>query len=81
MGKTLVFSIRVSESLERKIQKIVADNIWWKRNTVISQIVDCVCDCADKDTIHKMLAYTKHNPAKFRVKLEWEEISTDSCSK
>ena len=81
MGTTRVFSIRVSESLEKKIQKIVADHIWWKRNTVITQIVDCVCDCADNDTIHKMLSYCKHNRAKFRIKLEWEEISTDSCSK
>lgn len=81
MGKTLVFSIRVSESLEKKVQSIAKERFCWRRNTVITQIVDCVCDCADNDTIHKMLTYSKHNPKKFRIKLEWEEISTDSCSK
>lgn len=73
MDKTRVFSIRVSESLEKKIQKIIANHIWWKRNTVITQIVECVCDCADYDTIHKMLTHHGDMPAKFRIKLEWEE--------
>lgn len=80
MDKTRVFSIRVSESLHKKIQKILANHIWFKRNTAITQIVECVCDCADYDTIHKMLTYNKYNAQKFKIKLEWEEISTDSCS-
>lgn len=80
MEKTKVFSIRVSESLDKKIQKILANHIWWKRNTAITHIIECVCDCADYDTINKILTYNRYKPAKFRIKLEWEEISTDSCS-
>lgn len=81
MEKSHVFSLRVPDYLMTKIDKIVSIRRWWKRNTVITKIVECVCDCADDDTITKMIHYYRFDSKKFRIKIEYDEISEASCSK
>lgn len=81
MSNSHVFSLRVPDHLNKKIEKIVSTHIWWKRNAVITQILECVCDCADYDTIFKMIRYNRCSPTKFRIKIEYEEISKNVCSK
>lgn len=81
MSKSHVFSIRVPDHLNKKIEKILSTHVWWKRNTVITNILDCVCDCADYDTIFKMVNYYRCDPEKFRIKIVYDEISEDHCSK
>lgn len=80
MSKSHVFSLRVPDLLNRKIEKIVSCHIWWKRNTVITQILECVCDCADYDTIFKMLSYQRRATKSYRIKFEPIEISEDDSS-
>lgn len=81
MIKSHVFSLRVPDHLYKKIEEIISTHVWWKRNTVITQIVECVCDCADYDTIFKMINYYRCDPKKFRIKIEYDEISENNCSK
>nr|DAE32416.1 MAG TPA: Arc-like DNA binding domain protein [virus sp. ctQiC1] len=81
MAKSHVFSLRVPDYLYKKIEKVVSSHVWWKRNTVIAQIVECVCDCADYDTIFKMINYYRFDTKKFRIKIEYDEISENNCSK
>lgn len=80
MSKSHVFSLRVPDHLNKKIEKIVSSHIWWKRNTVITQILECVCDCADYDTIFKLIKYNKFSLRKFRIKIEYDEISENDFS-
>lgn len=81
MAKSHVFSLRVSDHLNKKIEEIVSNHIWWKRNAVLTNILECVCDCADYDTIFKMIQYYRCNPEKLRIKIEYDEISEDCSSK
>lgn len=81
MSKSHVFSLRVPDSLMKNIEKIVSRHIWWRRNAVVTQILECVCDCADYDTIFKMINYRKWDLVKFRIKIEYYEISEDCSNK
>lgn len=80
MIKSHVFSLRVPDRLYKKIEEIVSTHVWWKRNAVVTKILECVCDCADYDTIFKMLQYRRYNIKNFRIKIEYDEISEDRSS-
>lgn len=80
MSKSHVFSLRVSDPLNEKIEKIVSSHIWWKRNSIVTRILECVCDCADYDAIFKMLQYRRYNIGKFRIKIEYDGISEDKSN-
>lgn len=50
MEKTKVVSFRLPESLVTKLDEAVKGSIWWKRNTVVVNILQNVLDHADANS-------------------------------
>ena len=70
MEKTKVISLRLSESLLAKLDEKAAWSKYWKRNAVVSQILEGVLDGADDDSIRILLRHWRCSPSKLTVTVE-----------
>lgn len=72
MEKSKVISVRLSESLIRKIDEVVAKNVYWRRNAVISQFLEICIKGMDDDTKKEALRWWSHSWNKIKVTIDFD---------
>lgn len=60
MEKTKVVSVRLPESLLNKLDEVVKDHKYWKRNSVIEQALTAFAYAADHTTQYNILGWWRH---------------------
>lgn len=86
MEETQVISMRLPKSLIRELDKLVEDWRYYKRNTLIHQILKVFITCAGKQTVYDTLRWWDHSGDKYELtfrKVEPEtkkEISRESST-
>lgn len=60
MEKKQLLSARLDPTTLANIEKFTKKHYYWKRNTVISNIIDAVFDCFDEKAIYDMVRYSRH---------------------
>ena len=80
METTKVFSLRVTNTLADLIDQKVERFTWWKRNSLICQILFNLLRNASDSDIRTLLQYNRYSRHKLVINIHLEEISTDSCS-
>lgn len=60
MEKKKLLSVRLDPTTLANIEKFASKHTYWKRNTVISNILDAVFDCFDEKSIYDMVRFTRH---------------------
>lgn len=61
MENKKLLSTRVDPQTLEKIEKFQSRHTYWKRNTVISNVLDAVFDCFDEKAIYDMVRYYRHS--------------------
>lgn len=61
MEKKVLLSARLDPATLANIEKFAKKHTYWKRNTVISNILDAVFDCFDEKAIYDMVRYSRHS--------------------
>lgn len=69
MEKTQVISVRLPKSLIRELDKIVINWRYYRRNSVISQMLKVFVNCADKQTVYDTLRWWDHSGEKYELTL------------
>lgn len=59
MQNKKLLSVRLDPTTLANIEKFVANRIYWKRNTVISNVLDAVFDNFDEKAIYDMVRYCR----------------------
>ena len=63
MENKKLISTRLNPQTLVKIDAFVTNRKYWKRNTVISNVLDAVFDCFDEKAIYDMVRYYRlHHP-------------------
>lgn len=63
MENKKLISARLNPQTLAKIDTFVTNRRYWKRNTVISNVLDAVFDCFDEKAIYDMVRfYRPHHP-------------------
>lgn len=72
MENKVLLSTRLDPQTLKKVEAFAAKNYYWKRNTVISHVLDAVFDCFDDKAIYDMVRYYKpyHQKTKASFSLE-----------
>mgnify|MGYP003290274702 CR=1 FL=1 len=72
MENKKLISTRLDPQTLQKIEKFIELHYYWKRNTVISGVLDAVFDNFDEKAIYDMVRYWRghHNNAKGTFSLE-----------
>ena len=65
MEETQVISVRLPKSLIRELDKIIIDWRYYKRNTIICQVLKVFVSCADKQTVYDTLRWWDHSGEKY----------------
>lgn len=73
MEKKQLISAKISPETLSKIDDFLKNHRYWKRNTVISSILDAVVDNFTKDDIYKMMCYSRLNRKKANTKFSYDE--------
>lgn len=60
MEKKKLISTRLDPRTLRKIETFKDKHFYWRRNTVISNILDAVFDNFDEKAIYDMVCYNRH---------------------
>lgn len=60
MENKKLLSARLDPQTLAKIETFVKRHYYWKRNTVISNVLDAVFDCFDDGDIYDMVRYVRH---------------------
>lgn len=61
MENKVLLSARLDPTTLANIEKFAKKHTYWKRNTVISNILDAVFDCFDEKAIYDMVRYSRHS--------------------
>lgn len=61
MEKKKLISARIDPQTLEKIDAFTKKHYYWKRNTVISKVLDAVFDWFDNGDIYDMVRYSRHN--------------------
>lgn len=63
MENKVLLSTRLDPHTLKKVEAFAAKNYYWKRNTVISHVLDTVFECFDEKAIYDMVRRDHHfNP-------------------
>lgn len=60
MENKKLLSVRLDPTTLANIEKFACKHPYWKRNTVISNILDAVFDCFDEGALYDMVRYSRH---------------------
>lgn len=72
MEKTKVISVRLPESLIRKIDEVVEKNTYWKRNAVIEKFLEVCIAGLDDDTKREVLRWWCHSGKKVKISIDFD---------
>lgn len=67
MEETQVISVRLPKSLIRDLDKHVEEWRYYKRNTLIRQILKVFLTCAGKQTVYDTLRWWQHSGDKYEL--------------
>lgn len=67
MEETQVISVRLPKSLIRDLDKLVEEWRYYKRNTLIRQILKVFVTCAGKQTVYDTLRWWDHSVDKYEL--------------
>lgn len=79
METTKVFSLRVTNALANLIDQKVDHFYWWKRNSLICQILVNLLQNASDSDIRTLLQHSRYSQKKLVISIREEKISEDSC--
>lgn len=60
MENKKLLSVRLDPTTLANIEKFASKHTYWKRNTVISAILDAVFDNFDEKSVYDMVRYNRH---------------------
>lgn len=80
MEKTKIFSLRVTYALAKLIDQKVEHFTWWKRNSLLCQILFNLLKNASDSDIRTLLQYNSYSRKKLVISIREEEISGNNCS-
>lgn len=80
METTKVFSLRVTNALAELIDQKVEHFTWWKRNSLLCQILFNLLKNASDSDIRTLLQYNRFSRKKLVISIREEEISENDCS-
>ena len=60
MQNKVLLSVRLDPTTLANIEKFAKKHTYWKRNTVISAVLDAVFDCFDEKAHYDMVRYSRH---------------------
>ncbi len=84
MEETQVISVRLPKSLIRDLDEIIVDWRYYKRNTLICQLLKVFVRCSDKQTTYDVLRWWDHSSDKYVLSFrkvdpkQEKEISRDT---
>lgn len=61
MEKKKLISARVDPRTLEKVDAFIQKHYYWKRNTVISNVLDAVFNCCSDGDIYDMVRYSKNH--------------------
>ena len=67
MEETQVISVRLPKSLIRDLDNLVVSERYWKRNSLISQVLKVFVTCAGKQTVYDTLRWWQHSGDKYEL--------------
>lgn len=70
MEKLKLISVRMSPATLDKVEKLAAGARYWKRSTIINNIVTAVVDNADEKDILNLICYWPHGSVKLKISVE-----------
>lgn len=60
MQNKVLLSVRLDPTTLANIEKFAKKHTYWKRNTIISAILDAVFDNFDEKSVYDMVRYSRH---------------------
>ena len=69
MEETQVISVRLPKSLIRDLDNLSEEWRYYKRNTIIRQILKVFLTCASKQTVYDTLRWWQHSGDKYELVL------------
>lgn len=60
MENKKLLSVRLDPTTLANIEKFASKHTYWKRNTVISAVLDAVFDNFDEKSVYDMVRYSRH---------------------
>lgn len=60
MENKKLLSVRLDPTTLANIEKFASKHTYWKRNTVISAVLDAVFDKFDEKSVYDMVRYSRH---------------------
>ena len=69
MEETQVISVRLPKSLIRDLDEIVKSWRYYKRNSVICQVLKVFVKCSDQQTAYDILRWWNHSGDKYELTL------------
>ena len=76
MEKTKIISIRIPEAILAKLDEITAEERWFKRNTIIVNVLWIFVKFTDKDTRYDIIRWWNHGRKEY--KLSFTEVDSDT---
>lgn len=67
MEETQVISVRMPKSLIRDLEKLVENERYWKRNSLICKVLKVLVLCADKQTVYDILRWWQPAGEKYEL--------------
>lgn len=80
METTKVFSLRVANTLAELIDQKVERFTWWKRNSLLCQILFNLLKNANDSDIRTLLQHNRYSGKKLVISIREEEILGNECS-
>lgn len=77
MENKKLLSARLDPQTLAKIEAFTKRHYYWKRNTVISNVLDAVFDCFDDRAIYDMVRYTRHYHRESSGSFSLKETTSD----
>ena len=76
MENKKLISARLRPQTLAKIDAFVTNHRYWKRNTVISNVLDAVFECFDEKAIYDMLEYDIRYPQRAKGSFSLKKASS-----
>ena len=77
MENKKLISTRLTPHTLAKIDAFVRNRYYWKRNTVISNVLDTVFECFDEKAIYDMVRFDRHFHPDAKGSFSLEKASSD----
>ena len=77
MENKKLISARLNPQTLEKIDDFVKNHHYWKRNAVISHVLDAVFECFDEKAIYDMVRYYRKYHPEARGSFSLEKASSD----